>query len=132
MPKELTREQVAGRKDKAVRFLRGVLDDPGRADEVDDESIEDYAARRHFVLTNPQGKGRRRRQNSPEIHGSPVGKEVTAMPQREKLADVVADRDELLDKVEELRDLADDVLSEYEPEEEEEEEEEEESDNAED
>jgi hypothetical protein len=36
------------------------------------------------------------------------------MPQREKLTDVVADRDELLDKVEELRDLADDIISEYE------------------
>jgi hypothetical protein len=102
MRKELTREQVAGRKDKAVRFLRTVLEDDDRADEVEAESVEDYAARRHFMLSNPTRRG------------------VRGMPQRESKADVEADRDELLDKVEELRDLADDILSEYEPEEEEE------------
>jgi hypothetical protein len=95
MAKQLTREQVATRKAKAVRFLRDVLDDPDRAAEVEDESIESYAARRHFKLSNPNAKG------------------VREMPQ-ERLADVVADRDELLGKVADLRDLADDILSEYE------------------
>ena len=36
------------------------------------------------------------------------------MAPRERLADVQADRDEVLDKVEQLRNLADDILSEYE------------------
>ena len=97
LSKRLKREQVQARKDKAVRFLRDVLNDPDRAAEVEDEPLEDYAARRHFALTNPKRKG------------------VKSMG-RERLADAAAgDRDELLDKVEELRDLADDILSEYEP-----------------
>ena len=53
MAKELTREQVQSRKDKAVRFTENVLDDPDRADEIADESLEDYAERRGFTLTNP-------------------------------------------------------------------------------
>ena len=93
--RKLTREQVAGRKAKAARFLRDVLDDSDRADEVEAESIEDYAARRHFVLTNPQRK------------------EVKPMPQREKLQDVLDDRDTLLDKLEGVRDEIDDILGEY-------------------
>jgi hypothetical protein len=50
--KSLTREQVQSRKDKAVRFLEDVLDDPERAAEVEDEDVEDYAARRHIQLIN--------------------------------------------------------------------------------
>ena len=51
--KQLTREQVAGRKEKAERFVRNVLGDDERADEIADEAIEDYAERRHFEITNP-------------------------------------------------------------------------------
>jgi hypothetical protein len=53
--KALTREQAQARKDKAVRFVRNVLDDPDRADEIEDEDLEDYAQRRKFRLTN-QGR----------------------------------------------------------------------------
>ena len=52
--KSLTREQVEGRKEKAVRFVRDVLDDPDRADEIEDESVEDYAERRKFQIINPK------------------------------------------------------------------------------
>jgi len=55
--KQLTREQVEGRKEKAARFVRDVLDDPDRADEIEDESIDDYAKRRKFQIINP---GRRK------------------------------------------------------------------------
>ena len=51
--KALTRDQVQSRKDQAVRFTRDVLDDPDRADEIEDESLEDYAERRKFTITNP-------------------------------------------------------------------------------
>jgi hypothetical protein len=95
MGRKLTRKQVASRKAKAARFLRDVLDDPDRADEVEAESIEDYAARRHFTLKNPRCK------------------EVTTMPQREKLEQVLDDRDRVLDKLEEIRDEIEDVLDEY-------------------
>jgi acyl carrier protein phosphodiesterase len=52
--KKLTRDQVASRKDKAVRFVRDVLDDPERADEIESESLDDYAERRKFQLLNPR------------------------------------------------------------------------------
>jgi len=49
VPKVLTREQLGSRKEKAVRFTRDVLGDPEPAEEVADESLEDYAARRKDV-----------------------------------------------------------------------------------
>ncbi len=51
--KELTRDQVQSRKDKAVRFVRDVLGDPDRAEEIAEESVEDYAQRRKFTIINP-------------------------------------------------------------------------------
>lgn len=95
MARILTYEQIGGRKDKAARFLRDVLGDSDRADEVEAESVEDYAARRHFVLANPRGRG------------------VNTMQQREKLEDVLSDRDALVDKLESIRDEIDDAISEY-------------------
>jgi len=47
---ELTRPQLEGRKEKAVRFTRDVLGDPNRADEIEAESLEDYAERRNVKL----------------------------------------------------------------------------------
>jgi hypothetical protein len=46
----LTRDQLQARKDKAVRFTRDVLDDPDRAEEIEEESLEDYASRRHMKV----------------------------------------------------------------------------------
>jgi len=51
---QLTREQLQGRKEKAVRFVAGVLGDPDRAAEIEEESLEDYAARRRITLLNPE------------------------------------------------------------------------------
>jgi len=60
MAKRLTYGQVAERKRKAEQFLRDVKGDDQRADEVSDESVEDYADRRHFdIIANPK-----RRMNS--------------------------------------------------------------------
>lgn len=50
---ELTERQVAGRKEKAERFLRNVLDNDDRADEVAAESVSHYAARRKIRIVNP-------------------------------------------------------------------------------
>lgn len=51
--KALTRAQLQSRKEKAVRFVRDVLGDPDRAEEIADESLEDYATRRKIQITNP-------------------------------------------------------------------------------
>lgn len=54
--KRLTRKQVQGRKEKAVRFVEDLLGDPDRADEIADESLEHYAARRRIEIINPKGR----------------------------------------------------------------------------
>lgn len=55
--KALDREQVEKRQAKAVRFLRDVTDDPDLADEIEDLSVEEYAKRKGFELTdNPTRK----------------------------------------------------------------------------
>jgi hypothetical protein len=53
LKKYQTLDQVESTKDKAVRFLRDVLHDDTRADEVEDEDPEDYAERKGIVITNP-------------------------------------------------------------------------------
>ena len=53
--KTLTRKQLESRKAKAARFTRDVLDDPDRADEIEDESLEDYAEHRRIKIQNPKG-----------------------------------------------------------------------------
>jgi hypothetical protein len=53
--KQLTSDQVQSRKDRAVRFLEDVQDDPDRAAEVEDEDLESYAERRGFeIVDNPE------------------------------------------------------------------------------
>jgi hypothetical protein len=60
--KQLTRDQVQAKKDKAVRFVRDVLGKPDRAGEIEDESLESYAERKEVeLLDNPYF--RRRREN---------------------------------------------------------------------
>jgi hypothetical protein len=50
--KTLTRAELGSRKAQAVRFTRDVLGDPERADEIEAESLEDYAERRRVKLLN--------------------------------------------------------------------------------
>jgi len=65
----------------AVRFVEHVLGDSERADEIELESVEDYAARRGFVLKNPHYK---------EDH---------TMKTKSELEIEVAEKDELLEEV---------------------------------
>ena len=53
--KSLTRQQLERRKAQAVRFTRDVREDDNRADEIEDESLEDYAQERRIKLSNPTG-----------------------------------------------------------------------------
>ena len=53
--KTLTRKQLESRKSKAARFARDILGDSDRAAEIEDESLESYAERRHFQIQNPKG-----------------------------------------------------------------------------
>ena len=53
--KTLTRKQLESRKAQAVRFARDVREDDDRADALEDESLEEYAERRHIRIVNPKG-----------------------------------------------------------------------------
>lgn len=53
--KTLTRDQLQRRKQKAERFVRDVLEDDERAEEIANESLEDYADRRKIRIANPDG-----------------------------------------------------------------------------
>lgn len=51
----LTRQQLEARKAQAVRFARDVRQDDGLADEIEDETLEEYAEKRRIKITNPKG-----------------------------------------------------------------------------
>jgi hypothetical protein len=88
----MMREKVQAKKDKAVRFVRDVLDDPDRAEEIEDESLEDYAARKRITITN---SGRR---NGTMANGNGRTKE-----------DLVDEIDDLTQQVQDLQDQLDAV-----------------------
>lgn len=48
-----TLDQVESMKAKAVRFVRDVLGDEDRAEEIEDESPEDYAERKRIEIVEP-------------------------------------------------------------------------------
>jgi hypothetical protein len=92
--KPLPYDKIEKRQAKAVSFARDFLQDDALGDELESLSVEEYADRRGIPIANPS-RG-----------------EVNTMP-REKLEDVVSDRDALLDKLDDLRDEIDDILGEY-------------------
>jgi hypothetical protein len=102
--KQLTRAQLQSRKEKAVRFVRDVLGDPDRAEEIEGESLEDYAERRKIQITNPS-----RRRNA-------------IMATTKSKAELEAEIDDLKDENEELQDQLDTIADIVAPAEEDEEE----------
>ena len=90
--KELTRAQLESRKEKAVRFTRDVLDDPDRADEIADESLEDYAEMRGIQITNP-----------------PLRRRIAIMATPKSKAELEAEIDDLKDENAELQDQLDTI-----------------------
>ncbi len=103
--KSLTRDQLQNRKEKAVRFVRDVLGDADRAEEIADESLEDYAARRKIQITNPF-----MRRNA-------------IMARSKSKAELEAENADLRDENQELQDQLDTIADIVAPEDEDEEEE---------
>lgn len=96
---KLTRDQVKARKEKAIRFVGDVLDDSDRADEIEDESIEDYAARRRIKLLNPKGERfmaqrTQTRQELQERIRELEEENETLQEQLDNIADIVAPAEE--------------------------------------
>ena len=77
-------------KAKAVRFLRDVLADDARGDEVEDESPEDYAKRKHITITNPKRKNTTM---------------ATKKELEQEIADLEAENDALQNKLDKIADL---------------------------
>jgi hypothetical protein len=88
---KLTREQLQGRKDKAARFTETVLNDPERASEIESESLEDYAERRHIQLLNPN----RRKNKMAE----------TKVDLQEKIDELEAENEALRDQLDAIADI---------------------------
>lgn len=103
-PRTLTRQQLQFRKDKAVRFTRDVIDDPDRAEEIEGESLEDYAGRRGIQLMNP-GKRSRMAKKSIEDY-------------RAEVVDLKQQIRDLEDENQTLNDKLDNIAEVLEPEEE--------------
>jgi hypothetical protein len=51
--KQKTYQQAAAMQRKAVRFLRDVVGDDDKADEIEGLSVDEYVARKRLTLTNP-------------------------------------------------------------------------------
>ena len=53
MKKILTREQAQTSKDRAAQFVLKALKDPDKAQDIEDESLDDHVSRKKITLTNP-------------------------------------------------------------------------------
>ena len=89
--KTLTRKQLESRKAQAVRFTRDVLGDEERADEIEDESLDDYAERRHIQIQNPKGVKRMAIQTRREL--------------LERIEELEQENEELQGQLDEIRDI---------------------------
>jgi hypothetical protein len=98
--KPLARDQLQSRKKQAVRFTRDVLDDPDRAEEIADESLEDYAERRKIQITNPSNRrnaimARSKSKAELEAENADLKDENAELQdQLDTIADIVAPADE--------------------------------------
>jgi ribosomal protein L29 len=90
--RQLTREQVEARQQKAVQFTEQVRDDPERAGEIADMSIEEYAQQRGFKLINP---------NRRRITLMPKSRTELIQENRE-LKEQLADLEDRLDQIADL------------------------------
>ena len=101
MKKSRTYQQVQTAKERAVRFLENVLDDEDRAEEVKDESVEDYADRRRIrIIENPLSLSDLVRVSS--LFG--------VMPQSPRKAPTMATKAELQEAVNEAADKITELL----------------------
>jgi len=91
--KALTREQLQKRKESAVRFARDVREDDELADQIENESLEEYADHRHIRLLNPT----RKEKNMPV----PTRRELM-----ERIEELEGENEQLQSRLDEIADLA--------------------------
>jgi hypothetical protein len=91
--KALTREQIEKRKERAVRFAREVREDDELADQIEKESLEEYAEHRHIRLLNPTRK----------VKPMPV---PTRRDLMERIEELESENEDLQQRLDEIGDLA--------------------------
>jgi hypothetical protein len=96
--KRLTREQVEARKEKAATFTESVLGDSDRADAIRDESLESYAERRRFEITNPT-----RRRNMPRGSRDPQREQIRDL--KEQIRDLEEENESLQDQLDTIAEI---------------------------
>lgn len=130
--KPLTLDQIAARQDKAVAFLRNVVGDADKADEIESLSVEEYADRKGFTIANPaKSKGAR----AAILNLTPTRRTAMATATKAETEERLDQAEETLDNVwdevlktddienptvEQLQDIIDniaDCLNEYDPDE---------------
>jgi len=91
--KPWTQRQAAARKDQAERFVRDVLEDDGRADEIADMSVVEYASERGKELApNPVRRRKPMKRKTSPNHGQPRDNPVAkALETTTKLAEEQSD-----------------------------------------
>jgi hypothetical protein len=95
--KTLTRKQLTARKAQAVRFVWDVLGEDDKADDIEDESLEDYAEQRHIELANPKGATRMAAPTRQELLDRIEELETEnedLQSQLDQIRDIVGDEDE--------------------------------------
>lgn len=97
--KPWTEKQASARKDQAERFVRDVLEDDDRADEIADMSPEQYAAERgKQIMENPERRSMRRRSSASQDDDSPTLQTNAKLSvANNKLADQLADKQKEID-----------------------------------
>jgi hypothetical protein len=89
--KTLTRKQLESRKARAVQFTRDIRSDDDRADEIENESLEQYAQERRIKLLNP---------NRGKSMATPTRTELL-----DRITELEEQNDELQSKLDDIADL---------------------------
>jgi hypothetical protein len=88
-PQAMTYEQVESRKDRGVEGLRR-LGESDRADNLDDESVEDFAERKKITIVNPRGNTHRGGAETRRKPKARTGKNPRSMQSRRRNGEVEA------------------------------------------
>ena len=103
--KPWTYQQAAARKDQAERFVRDVVEDDDRADEIAAMSVEEYATTRGKEINPNRRRNTVKRKVGTEQQGSNI-KPTVLLAREDKLR---KENDELKRKVESFKDKLDEI-----------------------
>lgn len=99
--KQKTKQQAAAMQAKAVRFLRDVVGDASKADEIEGLTVSEYGARKGLVFTNPVPELKKAERSTKKMADGNGTSTITK-------ADLEAENSELLDLINDVwNELAD-------------------------